>query len=161
MSEITDTSGVFSSWHLHSQMLLLPRKHANKCSVNQQKEFATLWKRVVRKNIIAKSSQSAYLQKGVLPKMKRQAFYQDPDILGESRANGYMKKLIRQISAAYRIKSFTAGELWQTRNNHPSAIVFPGNVKQVRCIIKNSYSCNNRSAAAHRSGLNGGLFYGW
>ena len=92
--------------------------------------------------------------------MKRQAFYQDPDILGESRANGYMKKLIRLISAAYRIKSFTAGELWQTRNNDPSAIVFLGNAKQVRYIIKNSYSCNNRSATVHSPGT-GGLFYGW
>jgi len=93
--------------------------------------------------------------------MKRQAFYQDLEILGESRANGYMKKLIKPISAGRSIKSFTAGELRQTRNNDPSAIVFLSNTKQVRCIIKNSYSCNYRSAAVHSSGLNGGLFYGW
>ena len=92
--------------------------------------------------------------------MKRQAFYQDLSILGESRANGYMKRLIWLISAAKSKKSFTAGELRHTRNNDPSAIVFLCNVKQVRYIIKNSYSCSNKSAAVHRSGT-GGLFYGW
>ncbi len=92
--------------------------------------------------------------------MKRQAFYPDPEILGESRANGYMKKLIWPISAGHSIKSFAAGALRQTRNNDPSAIVFLGNVILVRCIIQNSYSCNNRSATVHRSGT-GGLFYGW
>ena len=92
--------------------------------------------------------------------MKRQAFYQDPEILGESRANGYMKKLIGLISAASSTNSFAAGELRQTRNNDPSAIVFLSNNVQVRYIIQNSYSCNHISATVHRSGI-GGLFYGW